>query len=120
VRTLLFACVLVGAVPAAPLPAPAKRPPAEGVWLMEWGSGEGWCELRPGGGLLCLWGHHRQRWHGTWKLEGDTLTVDEWRTPDAANEWAEAGPPFRWVAVLEPGKLSGRLSGGGRFALKKK
>ena len=82
---------------------------------MTWSNGKGVCELHKGGTFHCWW--ENRLWCGTWRMDGDTLHVDE---HEAANdEWGGTGRRCKWSAVLEPGRLTGKLNGGGRFELRK-
>lgn len=77
-----------------------------------------WCGVRydaeflPGGGYRCDCGG-RQRWVGTWRLDGRTLTIRErWvgYSRDPA-EWVT------WVIRLDGGMRRGRIEGSGSFVL---
>jgi hypothetical protein len=105
---------------AKPKTAAVAKPasPLAGGWRMVWGSGSGDVVLTPDpdgktGGYHCLWGG--VQWIGSWKLEGDRLTVTEGRVPDDPDSVPDN--PMTWTATLEPGRLAGKLDNGQPFAL---
>jgi hypothetical protein len=100
----------------APVPRPPRRPPLEGVvWALEWHGSEGVCELRPGGVWWCWWAG--AEWSGTWRMDGDTLHVEERR--GARHEWEMHGASLRWSATMRPGMLDGKTDSGGAFRLRR-
>ncbi len=110
---------------SAPLPknkpvvAAVARPSVVGAWSITWGnipaSAENGhvCGFGKDGFFSCVWQH--QEWTGTYKIEGDVLTVTErlLLDPDAK--------PFVWAVKLKAGKLEGDLTGErlGTFRLEK-
>lgn len=113
VRTLLF-LLLAGVATAAPAPVPKPAPPIEvvGVWTMDWNTCASRVLLDRGGSFGDT--YCGEDWLGTWRLEGDVLTVTE-TAPD--------GRTLTWRARLTPpprGKrgCGGRLLNGGHFALR--
>ncbi len=112
------ALVLLLALSApAPLPKPPPtRPAAVGVvWALEWHGSHGFCELHKGGRWWCFWAG--KEWAGTWRVEGDTLHVEEWMP--ALNEWGTPSGKMSWSATVRPGVWEGKTGSGGTFALRK-
>ena len=72
--------------------------------------------MREGGGWSCLWqGYH---WTGSWRLDGDTLHVSEWRLPDPGWPGDQGSRvPLEWSVKLRRG-LEGEIDNGwGKFRL---
>lgn len=116
-RTLLWigiVLVLASSCPSAPLPRAKPATPKTislvGDWEMDWnGTTRAPTTLADGGGYACYW--HGQWWQGLWRLDGQRLTVTE--QPLGSTD----GTSVTWSATLEPGKVVGKMEGGGVFAL---
>lgn len=104
---LYLTCFAVVVAVAAPVPPhrPAKPVSLVGSWRMTWGGAIFDVGFAPDGYYCC-----QDRWEGSWRLDGNTLTVTEWLRDSEF-------PPTTWTAELVPGKREGKLRHGGVFRL---
>ena len=113
-RYLLSLLLTTSALVAAPVPTPKPLPPhqIEGAWNMDWRDGTSSVWLGPNGFFADY--YRGENWLGTWKLEGDVLTVTE-RAPN--------GNEITWSATLARPQRDrtgavGTLTYGGQFRLR--
>jgi hypothetical protein len=93
-----------------------------GAWQLEWGGGQGTCQLARDGAYFEQW--YGTSWQGTWQVvpsppsagaaPGITLRVTEY--PLHAD--GGVGQPMTWSATLKPGAREGVLTDGRLFRLR--
>jgi len=105
----MFSVVLcVALAPAAPVPAPKplrEVRPADlvGQWNLTWAGYTYSARFNPDGTYSC-WVFERS-WVGSWRLEGDVLTVSERPASSAGMQYGGNGPShFVWSVKLHWGR----------------
>lgn len=106
VVVLVVAGVLIGA--PLPKPKPIVRPPIVGTtWVMVHDTSTYWGRFFADGRYESgPQGREAVSWAGTWRMDGETLVVQE-RYANAAGRPIEGSAMLTWTAELEPGRWEG-------------